>query len=102
MDEEALKRLSDAVFRAHDPRTRALDAFAQAVSNVCRVAESVDEAFTESARRPGGNPALALRLADTTARHRELMARVRDKYGDPEALYDRLGPRGGMSARVWS
>ena len=72
MDEEALGRLSDAVFRAHDPRTQALDAFSEAVANVFAVAGAVDEAFAESARRPGGNPELALRLADATARHREL------------------------------
>ena len=83
MDEEALGRLSDAVFAAHDPRTRALDAFSEAVANVFAVAGAVDEAFTESARRPGGNPALALRLADSTARHRELMARVRGQIRRP-------------------
>lgn len=89
---DPLDHFAEAVSALHDPRARAVD----------RLAEAVNGTFAEAARRPGANPELHLRLADTTARHRELRARVEAKYGPVEGMLDRMQARGGgLSARVW-
>lgn len=101
MTEDPLDRLVDAVHRAHDPKTQAIDRLGEAVRSVFSLAESVDEALAE-AERPGGNQELALRLADRVAAGRALRQQAEARYDVP-GLYDRLMARGGsLSARVWS
>ena len=88
MDEAALGRFAEAVAAAHDP--------------VGRLAEAVSAVFADAAKRDGTSQELQLRLADGLARHREFQARQQAKYGDVEALADRMSARGGRpAARIW-
>lgn len=102
MDEAALERLADAAFRACNPRMQAVERLGEAVASVFRVAEAVDEAFGASARQPGGDQSLSLRLLDVNAQAKALRARAEARYGPASELFDRAQAHGrAMSARMW-
>jgi hypothetical protein len=102
MDEEALGRLSDAAFRACNPRMQAVERLGEAVAAAFAVAGAVDEAFAASARQPGGDQELHLKLMDVNAQARALRSRAESRYGPAEELYARAQAHGGApSARVW-
>jgi hypothetical protein len=89
MDEAAIGRLADAVYRAHDPAEQ----FAAAVAAV----------FAEAAERDGGAARRHLALADTLAEWREIRDRQEAKYGPAGEMMARLEARGAgrMGARLW-
>jgi len=88
-DRDPLAELVNAVHRAHDPRARAIE----------RLAEAVSAVFADAAERDGADQELHLRLADVSTQARALRARMEARY-DIDGMYDRLAARGGMSA-LW-
>jgi hypothetical protein len=88
----ALDRLVETVFRAHDPRARAIDHFAETVSAI----------FADAAERDGANQELHMRLMDVNTQARALRSRAEARYGPAAELFDRMQAHGsGLSARMW-
>ena len=85
----ALDRLVETVFRAHDPRARAIDHFAEAVSAI----------FADAAERDGANQELHMRLMDVNTQARALSVAPRPGTAPPRSCLTGCRPTAAACRR---